>query len=490
MENLKQLAKEFNLPYYEKLTPLRNAEFYEKVPLKFLREHGLVPIKMDEDSVHVAVSHFEKLDILDTLVPLVEKHVRGVFASPEAVNFALHELEKANIESSEKVMDDLKEEGLVHDDTSRESKQNLLDHNVSGAVVKLVNRILLEALQRRATDIHIQPGEKSLQVRFRIDGVLYDWDSPPLEARESILSRIKIMSGLNIAEKRLPQDGRTTIQLGEREVDIRVSVVPSVFGERAVLRLLDKENLNLDLKSLGFNMQVDQKFRSLITLPHGIVLVTGPTGSGKTTTLYSSLSYLETKSRNIMTVEDPIEYRFHGISQMQVKPEIGLTFATALRSLLRQDPDVLMVGEIRDRETAEVAVQAALTGHLVLATLHTNDAASALTRLQEIGIEPYLIASTVRGVLAQRLVRLVCQKCGGKKKKCSVCLDSGYCGRTGIYEFLQINEELKKAILKKSGDSVIRQICRKAGFGTLREDGLAKVRKKLTTREEVLRVTT
>lgn len=486
MNDLEKLSQDYGLPYLEKIMPSLDVALYEKIPMNYLREHELVPLKEDADSLYIAVGNLEKLDLLDRLVPVFQKKVRGVVTSPESIHSALHELEKLQSESSEKVMDDLKEEGLLQGKTVA-AAQNLLDRNVTGTVVKLVNRILLEALQQEATDIHIQPGEKSLIVRFRIDGVLYDWGTPPLEAREAVLSRIKIMSGLNIAEKRLPQDGRTTIHLGEREVDIRVSLIPSAFGERAVLRLLDKENLTLDLQALGFSKKLHRQFQTLISRPNGIVLVTGPTGSGKTTTLYSSLKHLQTGSRNIMTVEDPIEYRFDGISQMQIKPEIGLTFASGLRSLLRQDPDVLMVGEIRDKETAEVAVQAALTGHLVLATLHTNDAVSALTRLNEIGIEPFLIASTVRGVLAQRLVRLICRVCRGEG--CEECHRSGYRGRTGIYELLEMNEALKNQVLQRAGESVLLSEARKNGLAVLMEDGLAKADQLMTTKEEVMRVT-
>lgn len=490
MNDLKQLSQEFDLPYYETIKPLISETLYQKVSLSYFKEHGLVPIKEDKHSVTLAVSQVENLDKLDQLIPLFQKQIQGVFADPESIASAIHALEQHQADTSEKVMHDLKQEGFVLEKSSVESTQNLLDQSVTGAVVKLVNRILFEALQKRATDIHIQPSEKKLWVRLRIDGVLYDWDSPPIEALEAILSRIKIMSGLNIAEKRLPQDGRTTIKLGDQEVDIRVSIVPSAFGERAVLRLLHKRNLMLKLEELGFSKKSCQQFQTFINFPHGIVLVTGPTGSGKTTTLYSALSYMETQSRNIMTVEDPIEYRLDGISQMQVKPEIGLHFATSLRSLLRQDPDVLMVGEIRDRETAEVAVQAALTGHLVLATLHTNDAPSALTRLQDIGVEPYLIASTVRGILAQRLIRLICRKCQGKAKGCSDCYESGYRGRTGIYELLEVNEAIKKAVTEKLDESSIRKLAKKNGMTPLLEDGLKKVKQGLTMQKEVLRVTT
>lgn len=487
MDDLKQLSKQLDLPYLNEIFPLQEESFYEKVSFSFFQTHGFVPIEENETSLVVALSNVDKLELLDHLIPLVQKHVKPVFCEAALIEEALHQLEKRKISSSTTVMENLKEEGFVFSQKVSSKSQNILDNSVSGEVIKLVNRILVDACQQKATDIHIQANEKEVLVRFRIDGILYDRESPPYETLEAIVSRIKIMSGLDIAEKRLPQDGRTTIELGNQQIDIRVSVVPSAFGERVVLRLLDKSNLNLSFKALGFESELAAQLQSFISLPHGIILVTGPTGSGKTTTLYSALTSLEGQTKNIMTVEDPIEYRFDGISQMQVKPEIGLTFANGLRSLLRQDPDVLMVGEIRDRETAEVAVQAALTGHLVLATLHTNDAVSALTRLQDIGIEPYLIASTVRGVLAQRLVRLVCSDCKGKG--CLACWQSGYRQRTGIYEFLKVDETLKKAIQQKKEESELKKIAIKNGMIPLLEGGLSKVKQGLTTKEEVLRVT-
>ncbi len=486
--NLKQLSLQLDLPYVEAVSPLTDPLFYEKVSLAFLRTHRLVPIEETRERIVMALADPNKLDLLDHLAPVVNKAVQAVLCEPRLIDAAFRELEKQAVSTSEKMMENLKEEGFVFSANGVTSAQNVLDPTVSGAVVKLVNRLLVEASQARATDIHFQASDKELSVRFRIDGMLYEQKRLPYEMLEAVVSRIKIMSGLDIAEKRLPQDGRTTIQLGEQQIDIRVSVVPSTFGERVVLRLLDKTNLKLHFKELGFSAGLVRQFQAAIALPHGILLVTGPTGSGKTTTLYTALTSLEGGTKNIMTVEDPIEYRFNGISQMQVKPEIGLTFAKGLRSLLRQDPDVLMVGEIRDRETAEVAVQAALTGHLVLATLHTNDAVSALTRLFDIGVEPYLIASTVRGVLAQRLVRLICVACSGKG--CATCWQSGYCGRTAIYEYLEMKENVKQAVQQRESESELKNLALKNGMLPLRDDGMAKVEQGLTTKEEVLRVTT
>lgn len=475
LQELRRLAQEWEIPLCEKVVPLPlspESAFYEKVSIDFLKERGIIPVEEKDQTVTIALSEPSQLDWLDTLAALLEKRVRGVLASSEAIRAALHQLEQSRIDSPEKVLLELEREDFSFSSEKGEPTQDLMDQAAKGPVVKLVNRLIFDALERRATDIHVQPGEKKLEVRLRVDGVLYDWGRPPQEALEAIVSRIKVMSGLNIAEKRLPQDGRTSIKLGDKEVDIRVSVVPTVFGERVVLRLLDKGNLKLKLEELGFAPEMGARFRKLIAAPHGIVLVTGPTGSGKTTTLYAALATLRKEERNIMTVEDPVEYRLEGISQMQVKPEIGLTFAAGLRALLRQDPDVLMVGEIRDAETARVAVQAALTGHLVLATLHTNDAPGALTRLEEIGVEPYLLSSTVRGVLAQRLVRLLCRNCRGQKTGCPDCFHTGFRGRIGIYELLVLDASNQKTPIK-----------------TLLDDGMEKIAQGLTSREEVLRVT-
>ncbi len=488
MSDLKKLSKDFNLPYLDTLSPIKNDDFYTRVPLSFLRTHRVVPVEESDTRLVLALSEVSQLDVLDHLVSVVNKSVQGALCAPELIDSALQELEKKQATSSDKMMENLQEEGILPLSKQNGLTQNVLDQNVSGAMIKLVNRILIQATQHRATDIHIQANEKQVVIRFRVDGMLYDRETFPLEALESMVSRIKIMSGLDIAEKRLPQDGRTTIELGDQKIDVRVSVVPSAFGERVVLRLLDKTSLKLEFEALGFSSKLSKKFQHAIEAPHGILLVTGPTGSGKTTSLYAALNALETKTKNIMTVEDPIEYRFEGISQMQVKPEIGFHFSTGLRSLLRQDPDVLMVGEIRDKETAEVAVQAALTGHLVLSTLHTNDAISALTRLQDIGVEPYLIASTVRGVLAQRLVRLICQECQGKG--CDRCFESGYCGRTGIYEYLELDESIKQALLEGKSENDLKKMALKNGMEPLSLDGASKIKKKLTTKEEVLRVTT
>ncbi|HHN64103.1 MAG TPA: type IV-A pilus assembly ATPase PilB [Nitrospirae bacterium] len=399
-------------------------------------------------------------------------------------------------------------------ETVEDSEDEEIIREVEAPIVKLVNGILINAIKEGASDIHIEPYEKVLRVRYRIDGVLYDRMNLPIKIKNAITSRVKIMSKLDIAERRLPQDGRIKLKLGKRrEIDFRVSTLPCLFGEKTVLRILDKSNLQVDLTKLGFEEDQLQDFMDAIEKPYGMVLVTGPTGSGKTTTLYSALNHLNKPGINIMTAEDPVEYNFHGINQVQTKEEIGLTFASALRSFLRQDPDIIMVGEIRDFETAEIAVKAALTGHLVLSTLHTNDAPSTVTRLLNMGIEPFLVSSSVILVLAQRLARRICGNCKTedphteqallnvgfteeevkevkcfKGKGCPVCNNSGYKGRIALYEVMPIKEEIKDLILEGASSQEIKRAAVRLGMKTLRRSGLNKVKEGVTSIEEVLRV--
>jgi type IV pilus assembly protein PilB len=385
-------------------------------------------------------------------------------------------------------------------------------------VVRLVNVLLVDALRRGASDIHIEPYEKELRIRFRIDGVLYDVMRPPLKMRDALISRVKIMSKLDISEKRLPQDGRIKIKVKvdarSRELDFRVSTLPTLFGEKVVLRLLDKENLMLDMTKLGFEPESLVKFQRNITKPYGMVLVTGPTGSGKTNTLYSALQSLNTVQTNIMTAEDPVEFNLMGVNQVQMKEQIGLNFAAALRSFLRQDPNIILVGEIRDFETAEIAIKAALTGHLVLSTLHTNDAPSTISRLMNMGIEPFLVATSVNLIQAQRLIRRICKDCkrehstppealmevgftaedakslkSFKGKGCSTCNNTGYKGRIGLYEVMEVNDEIRELILIGASSLELRKKAIEDGMITLRESGLQKIRAGLTTLEEVVRET-
>ena len=373
--------------------------------------------------------------------------------------------------------------------------EDLLESSDDAPVIRMINALLTQALREGASDIHIEPYEISSVVRFRIDGSLRELATLKKGVHASMVSRIKIMSDLDIAEKRLPQDGRITIKVGGKSIDVRVSTLPTGFGERAVLRILDKEEGRKTLHELGMSPKCLSSFSTLITQPNGIVLVTGPTGSGKTTTLYAALSKINESATNILTVEDPIEYELAGVGQTQVNPKIGLTFEKALRAILRQDPDVLMIGEIRDLETAQIAVQASLTGHLVLATLHTNDSPSAVTRLLDMGIEPFLLSSSLIGVVAQRLVRKLCLRCRQKKENiwvangCDACNGSGYDGRVGIYELLTIDEEIKEAIHKRIPENQLRNLSKQKGMIAMKDDGSRWIEKGITSPSEIVRVT-
>ena len=365
--------------------------------------------------------------------------------------------------------------------------EDLLETSDDAPIIRMLNALLTQAARDGASDIHIEPYERTSAVRFRVDGTLREVVQPNRALHAALISRLKIMAELDIAEKRLPQDGRISLRIGTRAVDVRVSTLPSAHGERAVLRLLDKSESKLSLESVGMQGEVLQRFERLILQPHGIILVTGPTGSGKTTTLYAALQRLDATQSNIMTVEDPIEYELPGIGQTQVNAKIDLTFAKALRAILRQDPDVIMIGEIRDFETAQIAIQASLTGHLVLATLHTNDASSAVTRLTDMGVEPFLLSSSLLGVLAQRLVRKLCVHCHGKG--CSECGQTGYQGRTGVFELLTTDDAIRAQIHNRASEAEIRAAALQAGMTLMREDGERLVREGLTSREELVRVT-
>ena len=398
----------------------------------------------------------------------------------------------------------------VEEEENKEEREDILFQRDNSPAVRLVNTVLIKASSVSASDIHFEPYEDETIVRIRMDGVLHDYTKIPSTLYQEVVSRIKVMARLNVAEKRIPQDGKIRVRIGSKDYDIRVSTIPTVHGERIVLRLLEKTGTLLTLDELGLSKEDANKVKRLAQRPYGIVLVTGPTGAGKSTTLYAMLLHIKNPRKNIITIEDPVEYQIKGISQIQVNPKVGLTFATGLRSILRQDPDVVMVGEIRDPETAEVAVQAALTGHLVLSTLHTNDAPSAITRLKDMGIEPFLIASSLEGIVAQRLVRKICEKCRepyepseeelrelgiseGKPifyrgRGCEHCLGTGYRGRTGIFEVLELDEELKKLINRTQDSNEIKKIAKQKGFKTMLEDGIEKILKGITTSSEVLSV--
>ena len=365
--------------------------------------------------------------------------------------------------------------------------EDLLENQDDAPIIRMLNALLTQAARDGASDIHIEPYERTSSVRFRVDGTLREVVQPNRALHAALISRLKIMAELDIAEKRLPQDGRISLRIGTRAMDVRVSTLPSAHGERAVLRLLDKSAGKLTLGAVGMQGSVLSEFEHLITQPHGIILVTGPTGSGKTTTLYAALSKLDAASTNIMTVEDPIEYELSGVGQTQVNAKIDLTFAKALRAILRQDPDVIMIGEIRDFETAQIAIQASLTGHLVLATLHTNDASSAVTRLTDMGVEPFLLSSSLLGVLAQRLVRRYCNACNGKG--CDACGHTGYQGRTGIFELLQVDDSMRALIHNKAAEADVRSAALSGGMQLMRDDGQQLVQRGITSLEEVVRVT-
>ncbi|MCL1910798.1 MAG: type II secretion system ATPase GspE [Leptospirales bacterium] len=489
--------------------------FPSGVSSSFLSKNTLVPFKTENGVIHVAAAdilNIHPIDDLKTIFPGFEFNI--VLSTKDEIQrliqtyFGSEQSETAN-----DVIEDLEESDFEILSNDFEETRDIMDMANDAPIIRLVNTMIKQAVADKASDIHIEPYEKDIAVRFRIDGILYKMYSPPKKYQNAIISRIKIMANLNIAENRLPQDGRIQLKISGKDIDIRISIFPTYWGERAVLRILNKSDMDFSLTALGFSSDTLAAFTSLIQKTSGIILVTGPTGSGKSTTLYSVLTKLNTEDVNILTVEDPIEYQLKGIGQMQVKPKIDLTFANGLRSILRQDPDIVMIGEIRDLETAEIAVQSALTGHKVFSTLHTNDAASGVTRLVDMGIEPFLIASAVNAFMAQRLVRNICPSCktsykpqpkelaelglkpsdlkGGllfKGKGCDKCLNMGYAGRSGIYELLPMSPNIRKLILSHADSETIKEQARKEGMKTLLEDGLQKVIDGLTTVEEVLRV--
>ena len=510
------MASHFGLPFVEQLPDDGTAaECVNKLPINFAKRYQLLPVQRSGDAVVVATADPSQLGPIDDVRLLLHAPVRVVVAPGMVILDAINRIYDAASNTASDLMEGLDEDRLEMMATDFEETQDLLDADEEAPIIRLVNSVLFQAVKDRASDIHIEPFERDLTIRFRIDGILYDIISPPKRFQPVIISRIKIMAGLNIAEKRLPQDGRIRIKLAGKEVDIRVSTVPTAYGERVVMRLLDRSATILRLDELGLNGHKLDLVDSLIHQSHGIILVTGPTGSGKTTTLYAGLSRINSTDKNIITIEDPIEYQLHGVGQIQVNPKIELTFAGGLRSILRQDPDVIMVGEIRDPETAKIAIQAALTGHLVFSTLHTNDSCGAITRLIEMGIEPFLVASSVIAVMAQRLLRRVCPSCRipyrpsveemrqlgvssddleGRQvyragPGCPDCKQTGYRGRLGIHELLIVDDEVRNLTMKASDSASIRRVAAAKGMASLREDGAEKVLSGQTTIEEVLRVT-
>ncbi len=509
------LAGQYNLPFEEEIAFVDNEGLLRTLPVSFLKKNRLVPYSIEGSTIYVATSdvlHIQPLDDLRVYFPEYDIHQVLTFDS-EIDRVISGNFDISESETTDDLIEDLEESDFEILTGEVTETQDLLDMANEAPIIRLVNNIIRQAVNDGASDVHFEPFEKEIKVRFRVDGMLHQMYTPPKKYQGAIISRIKIMANLNIAENRLPQDGRIQLKVGGRDIDIRVSIFPTQFGERIVLRILNKTEMNFEMGNLGLMDETLKAFRKSITLTSGIILVTGPTGSGKSTTLYSVLTEVNEEEVNILTVEDPVEYQIEGIGQMQIKPRIGLTFATGLRSILRQDPDVVMIGEIRDRETAEIAVQSALTGHRVFSTLHTNDAATGITRLLDMGIEPYLIASSVNAFVAQRLVRRICTNCtetykppaallreiglnskdlkGGKLsrgKGCNHCFHSGYRGRIGIYEFLLLSDAVRRLIMQEADAPVIKEQAISEGMKTLRDDGLSKAIEGTTTVEEVLRV--
>jgi general secretion pathway protein E len=508
---LRVVALQHGLPYLsrEELPP--TLPVVKNLSLKYLRQYGVCPLGVDGSVLTVATSDPLNPIIGDDLRQATGLSVRIVVSPLEAITDALERAYEGATTQIQRIVEGMEDDRGPDDD---EDVNHLRDMAFEAPVVRLVNLLVENAISARASDIHIEPFEDTLRIRYRIDGVLFDQEAPPRRLQAAVTSRIKIMSEMNIAERRLPQDGRLRVTLQGRRVDIRVSTVPTVHGESIVMRLLDRSNVFHPLEQLGFSPAIRARFESLITRPHGILLVTGPTGSGKTTTLYAALDKINSPDRKIITVEDPVEYQLKGVNQIPVRAKIGLTFATGLRHIVRQDPDVILVGEIRDLETAEIAIQAALTGHLVFSTLHTNDAPGAITRLEDMGVEPYLVSSVLEGVLAQRLVRRICDACrvadtpspadleaigvgsGNdgtytlyRGKGCDECRGTGYRGRFGIYELFPITEEVRSLVLRRASTPEIRRRAIEGGMITLRLDGWQKAREGLTTLEEIMRVT-
>ncbi len=484
-----------------------------RVPTKAVFQYHVMPMRMEDGQLLVATNDPFNLAMIESLRMVTRSRIRLALSSMADIEKALKRYYGVGAETLDQLIQknvvdlDLPETAVAKQDVARDDQE--------ASVVKFVNQIIAEAYKERATDIHMEPMENDLRIRYRVDGVLHQVPVPAQLKRfqAAIISRIKVMASMDIAERRLPQDGRINVRSGGSEIDVRVSTIPTAYGESVSLRLLTRSSIFLGLDKLGLSPDDEKIVRKLVELPHGIILVTGPTGSGKSTSLYAFLSTINSIDQRIITIEEPIEYELPGVNQMQVKPEIGLTFASGLRHILRQDPDVIMVGEIRDLETAEIAIRAALTGHLVFSTLHTNDAAGAITRLLDMGIEPFLVSSSVEAIIAQRLVRTLCASCKTaytpepellnevgfptpyeavtfyRGRGCEECRFTGYRGRTGIYEILVMRESLRPLVIERAPSSTIKQAACAAGMRTLREDGWAKVRAGLTTVEEVARVT-
>ncbi len=482
--------------------------------VKFMKQSRFIPLELNENILRIAIAEPDDSYTLDALKFAYGMNIEVCKGKPDDIIEAIERLYGAGSQSLETIIEEA-DKGIYEISAEKEDDiDHLRDLASEAPIIRLVNRLILNAVELRASDIHFEPFEDEFQVRYRIDGILHEAESPPKRLQAAVISRVKIMSKLDIAERRLPQDGRIKLKIAEKEIDFRVSTIPTLFGESLVMRILDRETLVLDLRKIGFPENLLEKYTDLISQPYGMVLVTGPTGSGKTSTLYTTLAKINSPENKIITLEDPVEYQLRGVNQIQVNPKIGLSFSNGLRSIVRQDPDIILVGEIRDKETAEIAIQSALTGHLLFSTLHTNDAAGAITRLLDMGVENFLLSSTLLGILAQRLVRVICSHCKRETEPdakllkainlskqelaaarffsgegCEACRHTGFKGRTGIFEYLPIDDEIRKEIIGQSGTEQIKKAAIKKGMITLRQDGWHKVKNGITTISEVLRVT-
>lgn len=479
------LAQQLGISYLSLKDQQIPLDLVKRIPARLANRYQVLPVMQDGKALLLGMANPLDTKAVDEIQMLVHGPVRPVLVSPLELSEAIRQYYGLGAETVEAMVATAE---LPAAPELAEAVEDLDKIGGTASTIKFVNQLLLEAVRDRATDVHLEPYEAQLAVRYRIDGILYDMPVPAGLKRfhPGIVSRVKVMSNLNVAEHRLPQDGRAKVKVGGRDLDLRISILPTPYGESVMIRLLST-NIFLGLEQLGLLPDHQAVLETFLVKPHGIIFVSGPTGSGKTTTLYACLARMNDRRRKIITIEDPVEYLMPGVTQMQVHPKIDFTFANALRSMLRHDPDVIMVGEVRDFETAETAIRTALTGHLVFSTLHTNDAAGCMTRLLDIGIEPYLVASSMECAIAQRLVRLVCAPCRGKG--CRECRQTGYKGRTAISEFLVLDEDLRRLILQRASAGEIMKLARSKGMRTLREDGMEKVKQGLTTAEEVMRVT-
>jgi type IV pilus assembly protein PilB len=507
------LADEFNMETVNLADVRVSVEALEVVPFELANRYKVIPLEVDDSEAVLAVFDPLDMDAIDSISHVIKRSITCRVATLEEIDKAIHQYyEGARSGAGDDIFSGIDDPDAAPSQIDLPSGEDASEEEAP--IIKYVHMVISEALKRRASDIHMEPLEKRFRVRYRIDGVLHEVENPPKRLQPSIVSRIKLMSNVSIAEKRVPQDGRINIDVGTKIIDLRVSTLPTAFGESIVMRILDKEGLNLGLPQLGFFSDDQAAFERIIALPDGVFLVTGPTGSGKSTTLYSALNCINHPDRKIITVEDPVEYEMPGVNQVQVRRDVGMTFSAALRSMLRQAPNIIMVGEIRDKETAEIAINAALTGHMVFSTLHTNDAPSAVSRLIDIGIKPFLVAAAVRAVLAQRLVRRNCPKCRApfehdekllnslgirsdqitdasfmKGEGCVKCNGTGFRGRVGVFEMFQVNEELQSMIYEEASLVALRDKAREMGMRNMREDGIRKIIGGITTPQEVLHAT-